>query len=104
MVGQTGDSPWRANCGQIIAVIAIAKTWDSPSGWMICLQRSARGWEVHKEWTAVTLGRAGLGLGVVLQPSSLKGPDKREGNKKAPAGMFLLEFAFETKDFAMAAC
>lgn len=100
VLGQAIDSPWHARCGQIVAVIA--KTWESPAGGMICLQRGARGWEVHQEWTPVTIGRAGLGLGVGLHHASLKGPEKREGDKRAPAGIFPLEFAFGTKDFSPA--
>jgi len=100
-MGQTVDSPWHARCGQIVAVVA--KTWESPTGGMICLRRGQHGWEVHQDWASVTIGKAGLGLGLGLHPSSLKGPEKREGDKKAPAGIFPLEFAFGTKEFSPAA-
>lgn len=92
--GQSGGDGWQQKCGQIIAVVS--PNWESPSGEMICLQRGDRGWEVTQGWQPVTLGRAGLGLGSGLHPSSLKGPEKREGDKRAPAGVFPLEFAFGT--------
>lgn len=70
---------------------------------MICLQRDSGGWEVQREWTTVSLGRAGLGLGAGLHSPGLQGPEKREGDKRAPAGIFPLEFAFGTKGFTPSA-
>ncbi len=67
---------------------------------MICLQRGSVGWEIQREWTPVSLGRTGLGIGIGLHPPGLHGPEKREGDKRAPAGIFPLEFSFGTKNYS----
>lgn len=96
-----GPPPWHRTCGQMIVVVT--ETWDSPGGKMRCLERGPGGWEVKQDWADVTVGRKGLGLGIGLHANGLKGPRKREGDKRAPAGIFLIESGFGSGAFASSA-
>ncbi len=55
----------------------------------------ASNWEQREKRIPIVVGKAGLGWGrgVVATPS-LPGPTKREGDQKAPAGVFKLGSAF----------
>lgn len=80
--------------GQVVVVITPA--WESTSGMMWRMSKEGAGWRVEREPVAVTVGHKGLGLGVGLHPQGLPGPEKSEGDRRAPAGVFLIESAFGT--------
>jgi len=81
--------------GQLVLVVADA--WESTVGTLTRLECREREWKVLDSWP-VTLGHRGLGWGLGLHPAGLPGPEKREGDRRAPAGLFVLESAFGTKE------
>lgn len=86
---------WRDTSHQIIYVVA--DDWTSPTGVMAAFEKGANGWRAVLSDIPVTLGRKGLGIGLGLHDPQLAGPLKREGDRKAPAGVFPLEFSFGTR-------
>ncbi len=88
------DLSWQATSSQVILVLT--DRWESTSGTMLRLERGSEGWKRIENPVAVTVGRKGLGLGLGLHSAKLKGPQKREGDKRAPAGVFRLESGFGT--------
>jgi len=88
------DGPWQSTSGQIVVVVT--DQWDSTTGTLQRLDRSSEGWRRVGDPVPVTVGKKGLGLGLGLHPASLDGPQKREGDRRAPAGVFRLESAFGT--------
>jgi len=87
---------WQATAEQVILVLT--DKWESTSGTMLRLERSANAWKRVEKPIPVTVGKKGLGLGLGLHSAKLKGPQKREGDKRAPAGVFRLESAFGTAE------
>ncbi|MBU1042177.1 MAG: hypothetical protein KKF77_13860, partial [Proteobacteria bacterium] len=78
-------------------LLVTAESWDSTSGELRRFERA----EAGTEWTAVggpvpvNLGRHGLGWGRGLHGLALgPGPVKREGDGRAPAGLFELGQGF----------
>ena len=92
---------WYRSCGQMVVVVT--DHWESTEGQMRCLERGADKWVVKQDWIPVTVGRKGLGLGLGLHSGELRGPQKKEGDKRGPAGVFRLEFGFGTGGMASAA-
>ena len=85
--------PWNESVsGQIILVVT--DTWESPRGTLGCFEKRNRNWVPAGIIHDVTVGRKGLGLGVGWHDKRLKGPLKQEGDDRAPAGIFPLEFGF----------
>jgi len=62
------------------------------------LEMEEASWHPVGEVAAVAVGHRGLGIGLGLHPDGLVGPLKEEGDKRAPAGVFVIESAFGTKD------
>lgn len=85
-----------AGSAQIVVVAAAA--WESTTATLTRFERTARGWSAIDSWP-VTLGHRGLGWGLGLHSAGPAGPEKREGDRRAPAGVFALESAFGTKAF-----
>lgn len=90
----TADDPWQKSSRQIICVLT--DQWESTTGTLSRFERDADGWKRVGDPTSVTIGKKGLGLGLGVHPTGLEGPQKREGDKRAPAGVFRLESAFGT--------
>ena len=88
------DDPWQTSSRQIISVVT--DQWNSTTGTLSRFERNADGWKRVGDPIAVTVGKKGLGLGLGLHPTNLEGPQKREGDRRAPAGVFRLESAFGT--------
>jgi len=82
-----------AKTEQIIAVTT--KDWSSPSGTLQrYIKKEARWYKVGKA-ISVKIGRNGLGWGIGLHKIPKDGnPIKREGDGKAPAGVFWLKQGF----------
>ena len=90
----SASEPWQTASGQIVLVLT--DRWDSSDGTLLRLARTSGGWSRVADTIPVTVGKNGLGLGLGLHSADLKGPQKREGDRRAPAGVFRLEFAFGT--------
>lgn len=74
-----------------VLILAVPESWNSTSTRLQAYRRE----KGQNAWTAVTpsytanLGRNGLAWGRGCHPTQ-EGPQKREGDKKSPAGVFLL--------------
>jgi len=88
------SDPWLASSRQIVLVLT--DQWDSTAGTLLRFERRSDVWQRIGDPIIVTVGKKGLGLGLGLHPTDLDGPQKREGDRRAPAGVFRLESAFGT--------
>lgn len=84
-------------------LVASASDWDQTSGTLALYERAAPGaaWKPAVRPFPVRFGRSGMAWGRgVHSPDGLTGPVKREGDGKAPAGVFALgpAFAYEPKE------
>ena len=84
-------------------LVALADDWDQTSGSLALFERPAPGaaWKPVVRALPVRFGRTGMAWGLGLhRPEALPGPEKREGDGKAPAGVFALgpAFAYEPKE------
>lgn len=76
-------------------VFVTTEGWDSSSGQLFLYQKQGDNWERHLSAFSVMLGEHGLGWGVGVHGAPLfPGPEKREGDKKSPAGVFSLGAVF----------
>lgn len=75
-------------------VLVIAENWNSPTGVLQLYHRNDTGWILTGKKTEIVLGKNGLGWGRGLHSSSFPGPEKVEGDGKAPAGIFEFGEAF----------
>lgn len=80
------------------AIVVKTADWMAPQG---ILQRYERAfpkgdiWRPVGEAIPIVVGRNGLGWGIGLHPTVFpEGPEKREGDGRAPAGIFRLSRAF----------
>jgi zinc D-Ala-D-Ala dipeptidase len=81
-------------------VTAIVDDWTSPHARLALWQRTPTGWQrTGDEWPAV-IGKNGSAWGMGLHPIRREGPMKREGDFKAPAGVFALGAAYGYADDA----
>lgn len=84
------------------AVVVTTADWTAPQGNMQRYDRSSPKdvWQPVGEAIPVVVGRNGLGWGIGLQGAASReeprcgGPEKREGDGRAPAGIFKLSSAF----------
>jgi hypothetical protein len=88
------ESPAWANAEQLVVVVTA--NWDAPNGELRRYERADGGapWREVGEAAPVTVGRAGSAWGIGLHPAQSSGPQKREGDGRAPAGVFGLGTAF----------
>jgi L,D-peptidoglycan transpeptidase YkuD (ErfK/YbiS/YcfS/YnhG family) len=87
--------------GALQAVTVSTADWDSKAAILTCYERSRpdEPWRAVGEKIPVAIGRHGLAWGAGLHPSSpQKGPVKKEGDGRAPAGIFRLGPAFGAAD------
>lgn len=87
-----GEGAFPAKHRQLVLVTS--PDWDSPTGTLQLYERSGSSWIPTGEKVAVVLGKRGLGWGRGLHAAALPGPEKREGDGKAPAGIFAFGEAF----------
>ncbi len=79
-----------ADCLQL--VVGLTDSWDSSTGTLQLYQRTSP----SAPWTAVSserrilLGKNGLAWGRGVAGQEQSGPQKREGDKRAPAGLFAI--------------
>jgi len=75
-------------------VVVTTASWSAPGGTLRAYERDAAGrWRAIRDPVPVTVGRAGSAWGLGLHAAQA-GPQKREGDGRAPAGMFRLGTAF----------
>lgn len=89
--GTNASSPW-GNARQLVLVTTDG--WDASSGQLRRYQRDGGDWREVGAATPVTVGRNGSAWGLGLHPAQSDGPQKREGDGRAPAGVFALGTAF----------
>lgn len=82
--------------GQLVLVVT--PDWAATGGTLRRYERRGGAWQAAGEPAEVVVGRGGLGWGRGLHgtgaPGGLGGPAKREGDGRAPAGVFYLTEAF----------
>lgn len=90
----TGGSHAWADAEQLVVVVT--PDWDAPGGELRRYERAggSAAWRQVGEAAPVTIGRAGSAWGIGLHPLQSSGPRKREGDGRAPAGVFALGTAF----------
>lgn len=81
-----------ANAGQLVLVTTT--DWDAPNGTLRYYERAGSGWRQVGSPVDVTVGRTGTAWGIGLHAARSDGPVKREGDGKAPAGVFAIGTAF----------
>lgn len=78
-------------------VVVITDSWDAVNGVLHYYERSDLDakWKAVSPKTSIVVGRTGLAWGVGLHSAALgKGPFKKEGDGKSPAGVFGLSAVF----------
>lgn len=85
------DEPAWSQAQQMVLVTTA--DWDVNQATLRSFERTADGWRPMMAATAVTVGRAGSAWGTGLHPLQ-PGPVKREGDGRAPAGVFRIGTAF----------
>ena len=81
-----------ANARQLVLVTTA--DWDAPTGTLRYFERAGDGWKQVGDGFDVTVGRTGTAWGIGLHTARSDGPVKREGDGKAPAGVFAIGTAF----------
>ncbi|MCA1714341.1 MAG: hypothetical protein LC715_04195 [Gammaproteobacteria bacterium] len=87
----TGDAPWR---GARQLVLVTVPHWDADRGTLRAWERDGSGWHAVGAPSPVVIGRAGAAWGLGLHPTQPSDPVKREGDGRAPAGVFAIGQAF----------
>ncbi|KAF1712599.1 hypothetical protein CSC70_03595 [Pseudoxanthomonas kalamensis DSM 18571] len=88
----TAPLPWD---GARQLVLVIPANWDATTGTLQRFERDAGGdWKAAAPAAPIAIGRAGAAWGLGLHPAQAEGPQKREGDGRAPAGVFALGTAF----------
>lgn len=75
-------------------VLVTTADWDANQGTLRSFEHTADGWRPVMTAAAVTVGRTGSAWGLGLHPTQSFGPIKREGDGRAPAGIFRIGTAF----------
>src|SRR5205085_12183276 len=78
-------------------LVVLTENWDSANGVLQAFERNdvTSAWKDHGPEVQVVVGKKGLGQGVGLVVVEFKdAPRKKEGDNKAPAGIFRLSSAF----------
>lgn len=87
--------------GSTQLLLTVTDDWNATTGELYTFSRKEHGWALVLKPVSVNLGRTGLAWGIGLHPQSVAheaDPRKREGDGKAPAGIFSLTGAFGYPD------
>ncbi|UNK51094.1 L,D-transpeptidase family protein [Lysobacter sp. S4-A87] len=87
--------PWD-DAGQMVVVTTA--DWDANTGTLQRFERDGAGWRALAEAAPITVGRSGSAWGVGLHAPQPGEPQKREGDGRAPAGVFRIGTAFGYAD------
>ena len=90
--GMTNDARAWANAEQLVLVTS--PDWDATQGELRRFERVDGRWVQVGDAADVVLGRSGSAWGVGLNAARSDGPVKREGDGRAPAGVFTIGTAF----------
>lgn len=85
------DNPGWADARQLVLVTTA--DWNANGGKLQTFAMTDQGWQAVGDATPVTIGRAGSAWGVGLHPVQA-GLEKREGDGRAPAGVFRVGSGF----------
>lgn len=75
-------------------VLVTTADWNAKTGTLRYYERDGAGWKQVGDGFDVTVGRNGTAWGIGLHDARSDGPVKREGDGKAPAGVFAIGTAF----------
>lgn len=75
-------------------VLVTTADWDATTGELRRFERDGTGWHEVGEAAPISVGRTGTAWGIGLNAARSDGPVKREGDGKAPAGVFAIGTAF----------
>lgn len=91
--------------GSTQMVLVTTEGWDSVGAVLLRYERAGAGqpWRQVGQAIPAAVGRTGLAWGEGLHPEPGEGPRKREGDGKAPAGVYALSSAFGYATVAEAA-
>ncbi len=88
----SGEAARWSNSRQLVLVTTA--DWNAPTGTLRRYERDGTGWKQVGDAFDVTVGRNGTAWGIGLHAARPGGPVKREGDGKAPAGVFAIGPAF----------
>ena len=86
------DAAHWADASQMVLVTTA--DWDSTNGELRRFERDGNRWKQVGDASAIVVGRTGIAWGIGLNSTHGDGPVKREGDGKAPAGVFAIGPAF----------
>jgi L,D-peptidoglycan transpeptidase YkuD (ErfK/YbiS/YcfS/YnhG family) len=91
-----GPAPASGLDGALQAVVSTTADWDAVDATLQRYERDAAGapWRPVGAPIPAAVGRTGVAWGTGLHPAQAGGPVKREGDGKAPAGIYRLSSAF----------
>lgn len=75
-------------------VLVVTDGWDATSGTLQRFELRDGRWQAASAPSPISVGRNGAAWGLGLHPAQAQGPQKREGDGRAPAGVFTLGEAF----------
>jgi L,D-peptidoglycan transpeptidase YkuD (ErfK/YbiS/YcfS/YnhG family) len=93
-VGPQADATAWRDARQLVLVTTA--DWGANTGTLRTFARDDAGgaWREQGNAAPVSIGRSGSGWGIGLHPAQTSGPAKREGDGRAPAGVFAIGEAF----------
>ncbi len=86
-----GASAW-SDARQLVLVTT--PTWDATQGTLHTYERERGAWREVGAGVPITVGRNGSAWGLGLHSAQTDGPQKKEGDGRAPAGVFAIGQAF----------
>nr|WP_298129680.1 hypothetical protein [uncultured Pseudoxanthomonas sp.] len=89
--------PWR-DARQLVLVVT--EGWDATTGTLQRFEMRDGHWQAASTAAPVAVGRNGAAWGLGLHAAQSQGPQKQEGDGRAPAGVFTLGEAFGYADKA----
>ena len=75
-------------------VLVVTDDWDATTGTLQRFELRDGRWQAASTPSPISVGRNGAAWGLGLHPAQSQGPQKQEGDGRAPAGVFTLGEAF----------